>query len=156
MKGNRAIPRRQADRGSFILRRMGVLLGVLLLPLLLGAWQDITGNTINPRYVERIKDGQTSRHEILLWFGDPKEVERNPEGPVFKYYSYKDAPVEPSRKDREISDQSAVPSTPYFLDENKQVKKVVTKKSGKILHSTLTVRFKPDGETVMSHEYQEK
>lgn len=132
--------------------RLGTLLGILLLPLILGAWQDITGNTINPRYVERIKDGQTSKHEILLLFGDPKEVERTPDGLVFKYASYKDAPPDVSTREREPNPQS---QSPFFLDEDKRVKKVPEKKEGKILRSTLLIRFKPDGETVLIHEYQE-
>ncbi len=41
------------------------------------------------------------------------------------------------------------------IDENKQIKKAPLKTEGKILRSTLTVRFKPDGVTVMSHEFKE-
>ena len=135
--------------------RWVIILGLLLLPVLLGAWSDVSGNTINPRFVARIKDGQTTKHEILLFFGDPKEVERGPEGLVFKYVSYKDAPPMGMSKgffDREINEQSP---NPYFLDEDKKVKKVPTKTESKVPLSTLTIRFKPDGETVLSHEYQE-
>jgi hypothetical protein len=151
--GNANSPGRRSGLRNSILGRTAVFCGLLLLPLILGAWQDISGNTINPRFVERIKDGQTTKHEILLWFGDPKEVERNPEGPVYKYFSYKDAPLEPSRQERVIDEHS---SMPYFLDDEKKIKKVPQKTAGKILRSTLTVRFKPDGETVMSHEYKEQ
>ena len=56
--------------------RLVPILLVLVLPLLLGAWQDFTGNTINPNYVKRIQDGKTTKTEILAFFGDPKEVEK--------------------------------------------------------------------------------
>jgi hypothetical protein len=132
--------------------RWGLLLLALALPVLLGGWQDISGKTINPRFVERIKDGVTNKHDILLWFGDPKEVERTPEGPVFKYFSYRDAPLAPSKLEYEPEPQSSVP---FLLDDDKKVKKVKPKREGKILDSTLTVRFKADGETVMSHEFKQ-
>ncbi len=135
--------------------RWAIILGILLLPVILVAWSDVSGNTINPRFVAKIKDGQTTKHEILLYFGEPDEVERNPEGLIFKYASYKDAPPMGMPKgflDREINEQSPLP---YFLDEDKKVKKVQPKKESKVLRSTLTIRFKPDGETVLSHEYQE-
>ncbi|MBI4642837.1 MAG: hypothetical protein HY790_06305 [Deltaproteobacteria bacterium] len=136
-----------------LLRRGAVLLGLLLLPLILGAWQSMTGKTINPRYVERIQNGKTTKHEILLYFGDPQETQRTPDGLVFIYKSFKDAPAMPYRHEkREINPQS---DQPMIIDENKQIKKAPLKTEGKILHSTLTVRFKPDGETVMSFEYKE-
>lgn len=133
--------------------RLVPILLVLLLPLLLGAWQDFTGNTINPNYVKRIQDGKTTRTEILAFFGDPKEVEKSDLGPVYKYSSYKDAaPDTPYiHEKRHIQEQS----DNLYVDENKQVKKVPLKTEGKILRSTLTVRFKSDGETVMAHEYKE-
>jgi hypothetical protein len=137
-----------------VMGRMFVVLLLLLLPLLLGAsWQDATGNTINPRFVERIRDGQTTKHEILLWFGDPKEIDRSSEAPVYKYLSYKDAPFMPYKPDaRKIEENS---DSLYVMDEKNKLKKPEVKKEGKILRSTLTIRFKPDGETVMSHEYKE-
>jgi outer membrane protein assembly factor BamE (lipoprotein component of BamABCDE complex) len=125
---------------------------ILSVPLLLGAWSDVSGNTINPRYVQRIKDGVTKKHEILLYFGEPKEVERSPEGPVFKYVSYKDAAPMGVKRERQAEPQS---SHPYFLDDEKKIKKVQPKREDKVLRSTLTIRFKADGETVMSHEYTE-
>ena len=136
------------------LRRLVPLLAILLLPLFLGAWRDFTGNTINPNYVKRIQDGKTTKTEILAFFGDPKEIEKTDLGPVYKYLSYKDAapdlPYRPEqRKIQEQSDQQ------YLLDDDKRIKKPTVKTEGKILRSTLTVRFKSDGETVMSHEYQE-
>ena len=133
--------------------RLVPILLVLVLPLLLGAWQDFTGNTINPRFVERIQNGKTTKSEILAFFGDPKEVQKSDLGPVYKYFSYKDAaPDAPYiHEKRHIQEQS----DKLYLDDNKQVKKTVVKTEGKILRSTLTVRFKSDGETVMSYEYKE-
>jgi hypothetical protein len=138
---------------SSLSRRGLILLLIFILPLILGAWRDISGNTINPRFVARIKDGVTKRHEIRLWFGDPKEVQRTPEGPIYKFESYKDAPPPVGSKFyKEAEEQS---TTPYFLDEDKKVKKKKVKTEGKILRSTLIIRFQPDGETVLSHEYKE-
>ncbi|MFI5331541.1 MAG: hypothetical protein ACHQ2F_11010 [Desulfobaccales bacterium] len=133
--------------------RLVPILLVLVLPLLLGAWQDFTGNTINPNYVKRIQDGKTTKTEILAFFGDPKEVEKSDLGPVYKYSSYKDAaPDTPYIHDkRKIQEQS----DKLYVDDNKQIKKPPLKTEGKILRSTLTVRFKSDGETVMAHEYKE-
>jgi hypothetical protein len=133
--------------------RLVPILFILLLPLFLGAWQDFTGNTINPRFVQRLQDGKTTKTEILAWFGDPKEIQKTDLGPVYKYSSFKDAaPDTPYIHDkRKIQDQS----DKLYLDDNKQIKKPPLKTEGKILRSTLTVRFKSDGETVMSHEYKE-
>ena len=147
-------PRRlAAPQGDLVLGRLVPILLILLLPLLLGAWQDASGNTINPNYVKRIENGKTSKHEILLYFGDPKEIEKTDGGPVYKYFSYKDAPAglpyqHEKRKIQEQSDQ-------LYLADDKQVKKVPVKTEGKILRSTLVIRFKSDGVTVMSHEYKE-
>jgi hypothetical protein len=135
--------------------RLALVLAVLLLAVLLGAWRDLTGNTINPRYVERLKDGQTTIHEIKLWFGEPQEVERTAEGAIFKYFSYKDAGSLPSKAEREPQVTSEHLSHPFMIDKDKTIKRVPVKKDGKILRSTLTIRFKPNGETMMSHEYQE-
>jgi hypothetical protein len=137
-----------------LLRRRGTaLLGLLLLPLILGGWQSMTGKTINPNYVERIQNGKTTKHEILLLFGDPQETQRTPDGLVFTYKSFKDAPAMPYRHTkREINPQS---DQLMVIDENKQIKKAPLKTEGKILHSTLIIRFTPDGEKVLSHEYKE-
>ena len=43
----------------------------------------------------------------------------------------------------------------FVIDPNKQIKKAPVKTEGKILKSTLVIRFKPDGLTVLSHEYKE-
>ncbi|MDD3580229.1 MAG: hypothetical protein PHW74_04300 [Desulfobacca sp.] len=129
-------------------RTLALILG-LSIPLL--AWVDISGNTINPDYVARIKDGQTTKNEIMLLFGEPQEVQRTQMGLVFTYQSYRDATMPAFTKEREINEQSTVP---FFLDDKKTVKKVPVKKKGKILHSTLTVRFKPDDYTVDQHTYK--
>jgi len=143
----------EVDFRKPLMRYGAVLLGVMLLPLILGAWRSMTGYTINPHYVERIKNGQTTKHEILLYFGDPQEIQRTADGAVYVYKSFKDAPAMPYRpEDRKINPQS---DQLMVIDENKKIKKAPLKTEGKILRSTLTVRFKPDGETVMSHEYKE-
>ena len=147
-------PRRPAaPQGDLVPGRLVPILLILLLPMLLGAWQDASGNTINPNYVKRIENGKTSKHEILLYFGDPKEIEKSDSGPVYKYFSYKDAPAglpykHAERKIQEQSDQ-------LYLGDDKQIKKPPVKTEGKILRSTLVIRFKADGVTVMSHEYKE-
>jgi hypothetical protein len=130
------------------------LIILLLLPLSLGGWRKlVSGETIRPEYVQQIKNGVTTKNEILLYFGDPQEIKRTPDGLVFEYKSFKDAPAMPYRpEDREINPQS---DQPMFIDENKNIKKVPVKKEGKILRSSLTVRFKPDGVTVLTHEYKE-
>jgi hypothetical protein len=143
-----------AGRRSAACRGGIMVLAILLLPLLLGAWRDVDGNTINPKYVERIKDGQTTKQEILVLFGDPQELRRTPEGVIFKYKSFRDAPMlTPYKHDeRKIAAQS---DQIYLLDDKKQIKKPVIKTEGKILRSTLEVRFKSDGQTVLNHEYEE-
>ena len=55
-------------------------------------------------------------------------------------------------EDRKIAPQS---DQLYVVSDDKQVKKAPLKTEGKILKSTLLIRFKPDGQTVMSHEYKE-
>lgn len=144
----------RGNPGNF-LRPGAVLVVLLLLPLIMGgAWESMTGKTINPRYVERIQNGKTTKHEILLYFGDPQETQRTPDGLVWVYKSFKDAPAMPYRHEkRDINPQSD--QLMFVRDEDKKIKKAPLKTEGKILHSTLTVRFKADGETVMSHEYQE-
>lgn len=135
-------------------RLLAVLL-ILVLPLFLGAWRDASGNTINPSYVKRIQNGKTTKHEILLFFGEPRDIEKNGEGPVYKYTSYKDAPADemPYKHDkRQIQEHS---DSHYVIDEDKKIRKPVVKKEGKIPRSTLVIRFGKDGQTVMSHEYKE-
>ena len=134
-------------------RRIASVLMILLLPGLLGAWKIISGDTIDSRHVERIKDGQTTKNEVLLLFGDPQEIDRTPEGVTYLYKSFKDAPANPYKpEERKINPQS---DQLYVIDDSKQIKKAPLKTEGKILKSTLLIRFKPSGDTVMSHEYKE-
>ncbi|MFZ5448115.1 MAG: hypothetical protein ACOZFS_05705 [Thermodesulfobacteriota bacterium] len=134
-------------------RRIALVLMILLLPGLLGAWRIVSGETIDPRHVERIKDGKTTKHEILTLFGDPQEIDRTPDGVTYTYKSFKDAPAMPYKHhERQINTQS---DQLYVIDENKQVKKAPLKTEGKILKSTLVIQFKRDGETVLSHEYKQ-
>ena len=135
-------------------RRITLVLLVLLLPGLLGAWRIISGDTIDPRHVQRIQDGKTTKMEILTLFGDPQDVDRDADGVIYIYKSFKDAPAMPYKHyERKIAPQS----DQLFLlpDKDHKVKKPTVKMQGKILKSTLRVRFKPDGDTVMSHEYKE-
>jgi len=134
-------------------RRIGAVLMILLLPGLLGAWRVVSGESIDRRHVERIQDGKTTKNEILLLFGDPQEIDRAPEGVTYTYKSFKDAPAMPYRpENRKINPQS---DQLLVITEDKQIKKAPLKTEGKILRSTLLIRFKPDGQTVMSHEYKE-
>ena len=135
-------------------RRIASVLLILLLPGFLGAWRVISGETIDRRHVERIQDGKTTKNEILLLFGDPQEIDRTQEGVTYTYKNFKDAPAMPYKpEDRKIAPQS----DQLFLlpDDDKKIKKPPIKTEGKILKSTLLIRFKPDGQTVMSHEYKE-
>jgi len=134
-------------------RRIASVLMILLLPGLLGAWRVVSGESIDRRHVERIQDGKTTKNEILLLFGDPQEIDRAPEGVTYTYKSFKDAPAMPYRpENRKINPQS---DQLLVITEDKQIKKAPLKTEGKILRSTLLIRFKPDGQTVMSHEYKE-
>jgi hypothetical protein len=134
-------------------RRVASVLMILLLPGLLGAWKVISGESIDRRHVERIADGKTTKNEILLLFGDPQEIGRGSEGVTYTYKNFKDAPAMPYRpEDRKINPQS---DQLFVVNEDKTIKKAPLKTEGKILKSTLLIRFKPDGQTVMSHEYKE-
>jgi hypothetical protein len=135
-------------------RRIASVLMILLLPGLLGAWKVVSGETIDRRHVERIADGKTTKNEILTLFGDPQEIDRGSEGITYTYKNFKDAPAMPYRpEDRKIAPQS----DQLFLlpDDDHRLKKPPVKTEGKILKSSLLIRFKPDGQTVMSHEYKE-
>jgi hypothetical protein len=134
-------------------RRAASILMILLLPGLLGAWKGMSGDTIDRRHVERIADGKTTKNEILLLFGDPQEIDRGSEGITYTYKNFKDAPAMPYRpEDRKINPQS---DQLFVVNEDKTIKKAPLKTEGKILKSTLLIRFKPDGQTVLSHEYKE-
>ena len=103
--------------------------------------------------MKRIQDGKTTKLDILTLFGDPQEIKRTPEGITYTYKSFKDAPAMPyDPEKRKINPQS---DQLYVIDDKKQIKKPVVKTEGKILKSTLLIRFKPDGVTVMSHEFKE-
>jgi hypothetical protein len=133
--------------------RMGLVLIILLLPGLLGAWRIMSGDILNPRMVANIKDGKTTKQEILVMFGDPQEINRTSEGVTYLYKSYKDAPAMPYKwQDRKINPQS---DQRMLINANKQIKQVPIKTKGTILRSTLLIRFKPDGMTVLSHEFKE-
>jgi outer membrane protein assembly factor BamE (lipoprotein component of BamABCDE complex) len=135
-------------------RRIALVLVVLLLPGLLGAWRIVSGDTIDPRHVQRIKDGTTTKMEILTLFGDPQEINREADGDTYLYKSYKDAPALPYKPEtRKIAPQS----DQLFLlpDKDHKVKKPPLKTQGKILKSTLLIRFKHGTNTVMSHEFKE-
>ena len=146
-------------------RRALLVLGVLLLPALVWVRQGVgdeamgmkeLGETINPRYVKHIKNGETKKYEILTYFGEPQEVERTPEGQVYKYFSYKEAsslPYKPESRQPVVDSEHL--SNPFYLDKDKNIKMVQKQKPGKVLKRSLIVRFKADGETVLSHEYRE-
>ncbi len=129
---------------------MGLVLLVLALPLLLGAWKIITEKGINPSYVERIQDGKTKKHEILTLFGDPEEIDRTPSGLVYTYKSFREKETLPGRQ----SGERSVQDSPYF-NENWMKNLPKEKDSSKELDSVLIIRFDPDGQTVRSHEFKE-
>jgi outer membrane protein assembly factor BamE (lipoprotein component of BamABCDE complex) len=134
-------------------RKIVLVFLVLLLPGLLGAWRIMSGDTIDPRNVQRIQDGKTTKMEVMTMFGDPQDVEREGNSITYIYKSFKDAPATPYKPwERKINPQS---DRLMVLDADKHIKKAPLKTKGKILKSTLTVRFKPGSNTVMSHEYQE-
>jgi outer membrane protein assembly factor BamE (lipoprotein component of BamABCDE complex) len=136
-----------------LVKFLGRVAGLLVLLGLILAWRDMSGNTINPRYVERIKDGQTTKNEIMVMFGDPQEIKRTENTIAYTYKSFKDAPALPyDPEKRQVSSQS---DQLYLLDEEKKIKKAPLKTEGKILKSTLIIYFKPDGQTVSGHEYTE-
>ncbi len=137
-------------RKTKFFRQGFLLLGLMLLLL---AWRDVSGNTINPNYVERIKDGQTTKNEIMLMFGEPKEVKRTENGVVFTYKSFKDAPALRYDPDKRLPSPQS--DKPFLVDEDNKIKRVQEKTEGKILKSTLIIYFKPDGQTVSGHEYTE-
>jgi hypothetical protein len=136
------------------INRRAALVLLVLAVTLLGAWKINMGDSINPRYVERIQDGKTKKHEILTLFGDPQETKRTPEGLVLIYRSFRNKETLPSRESRKTP--NVVADNPYF-QEYQMSEVQSTKKKGppKELASSLTIWFKPDGETVQSHEYKE-
>jgi len=144
--------KRRHDSKKYLRKALALLLALIVLPLLLGAWRE-GGKGINPSHVARIKNGQTTKHEILLMFGDPQEVDRSAEGVVFTYKSFVDEPPPASKNIiKEPQEQSM---SRFVIDEDKKIKPKVVKKEGTILKSSLVVRFKAGSDTVLSHEYKE-
>jgi hypothetical protein len=136
-------------------RRAALLLLVLALPLLLGAWSITMNRGINTKYVERIQDGKTKKSEILTLFGDPQETKRTPEGLIFVYKAFKTKESPPPNwkdKDNETKTSSAVDS-PYSLEQT--LKRKPKDGPAQEVSSILTIFFGSDGETVQSHEYKD-
>lgn len=129
------------------------LLLLLLALVLVSGWRQLTGDNLNPRFIDRIQDGKTTKNEILLWFGEPQEVKKTPTSLIYIYKSYVDTPALPYNPDkREINPQSY---TPFLIDEDKNIVPKKEKTAGKILRSTLTIYLKPETQVVTGHEYVE-
>ena len=135
-------------------RQTTLVLLVLTMPLLLGAWKIVMGREINPAYVDRIKDGQTQKHEILTLFGDPDEIDRTPEAVVYTYKTFRDKEVLPKRE-RKV--KSAPQDSPYFREDWLKDKKEreAKEEGGKELDRRLIIRFDPKGLTVQSHDFKQ-
>lgn len=132
--------------------RLTALAG-LLLALFLGAgWREAGGDNLDQRKVAKIKNGVTKKHEILLWFGEPQEIIRNPEGLVYKYVGFTDAPPKDPKTGRPLGGEDS--RAAFYLDEDRKMKKLPTKTEGKVVKSRLTIHFAPDGLTVQSHEFE--
>ncbi len=146
-----------SQRNLFLACRPGrylALLGLFALVLGAGAWREAGGDNLDARKVAKIKNGVTTKHEILLLFGEPQEIVRTPEGPIFKYVGYHDAPPpKPAKEERRIPEDDS--RAAFYLDEERRMKPVPKKAEAKLVKSRLTIHFKPDGLTVMSHEYTE-
>lgn len=132
-------------------RQAGFVLLLFVVPLLLG-WKFDMDKGINPRLVQRIEDGKTKRHEILTWFGDPKEIQRLPDGVVYVYKAMRPKDELPRRKAPEKSGPAIDPNA---LDKTPITKKTDSEESAQELARTLIIRFKPDGETVQNHDFKE-
>jgi hypothetical protein len=144
-------PSRRRLVSGAVLLRLSLLVGLVLGGV---AWKELGGANFNPRYIDRIVNGQTKKHEILTLFGDPQEIRRSPEGVVFIYKNFKAA--EPEGKPQIYKKPQDQSLTPYPVgDEGRQVAAPPTKTPTRVLKSTLTIYFKPDGETVQSHEFKE-
>jgi|WetSurMetagenome_2_1015567.scaffolds.fasta_scaffold308295_2 hypothetical protein len=134
-------------------RGLALALVVLALPLFLGGWSITRTKGINPSYVDRIEDGTTKKSEILTLFGDPQETKRTPEGMIYVYKTLrtKETPHGKKKKD----DVSVAPSvdSPFTLEET--LKRKPKEGPAQELESMLIIHFKPDGETVMSHEFKQ-
>ena len=136
------------------LKLLSVLLLLLITLALVSGWRQLTGENLNPRFVDRIKDGKTKKNEILLWFGEPQEVKKTEKHIIYIYKSYVDAPALPYNPDkREVNPQSY---TPFLIDEDKHIVAKKEKTQGKILRSTLTIFIQPESQVVTGHEYVEQ
>lgn len=133
-------------------REAALALLVLTLPFFLGAWKISMGRAINPSYVERIKDGQTKKHEVLTLFGDPDKVDRTPEGLVYIYQSFRNKETLPKRG-REV--KSTIQDSPYFREDWLEKKAERESSSNQELDRELVIRFDQQGETVQSHQYKQ-
>ena len=135
-------------------RGLALALFVLALPLLVGGWQIITNKGINPSYVDRIEDGKTKRSQILTLFGDPQETKRTPEGMIYVYKTLR-AKETPQSKKKKGDDATIAPSvdSPFTLEET--LKRKPKEGPAQEVGSMLIIHFKPDGETVMSHEFKQ-
>ena len=133
-------------------RGTGLVLLIVALPLLLGAWTISTSRGINTSYVERIQNGKTKKHEILTLFGDPQETKRTPDGIIFVYKTFR-TKERSSRRTNDESKAAASVDSPFSLEQTLKRKP----KEGPVqeVSSSLTIYFGSDGETVQSHEYKE-
>jgi hypothetical protein len=135
-------------------RGLALALFVLALPLLLGGWKINMNKGINPSYVDRIEDGKTKRSEILTLFGDPQETKRPPEGMIYVYKTLRPKET-PQSKKKKGEDASIAPSvdSPFTLEET--LKRKPKEGPAQEVAEMLIIHFKPDGETVMSHEFKQ-
>ncbi|MEJ5328611.1 MAG: hypothetical protein WHT07_00465 [Desulfobaccales bacterium] len=130
-----------------------IAVACLLLALFFSAgWREAGGDNLDQRKVAKIKNGVTKKHEIILWFGEPKEIIRSPEGLVYKYVGYTDAPPKDPKTGRPLGGEDS--RAAFYLDEDHKMKKLPTKTEGKMVKSRLTIYFAPDGNTVQSHEFE--
>ena len=107
------------------------------------------GNYVSQDMVAQLRPGMT-KEQVRYLLGTPLITDIFHADRWDYVYYYDKAYSKP--EERKINPQS---DQIYVVDENKQIKKATVKMEGKILKSTLLIRFKPDGETVMSHEYKQ-
>jgi outer membrane protein assembly factor BamE (lipoprotein component of BamABCDE complex) len=150
MKSSRSFNLSLVGRG----REVALVLVVLTLPFFLGAWKIIMGRSINPSYVEHIRDGKTQKHEILTLFGDPDEIEHTPEAVVYVYKTFRNKETLPKRE-RQV--KSAVQDSPYYREDWLEQKEARERKAArnKELASRLIIRFDREGTTVQSHDFKQ-
>jgi hypothetical protein len=132
--------------------RLAAVAALLLGVVLCAAWREAGGDNLDQRKVAKIKNGSTKKHEILLWFGEPQEIVRSPEGLIYKYVGYADAPPKDPKTGRIPGGEES--RAAFYLDEDHRMKRLPTKTEGKMVKSRLTIHFAPDGNTVQSHEFE--